>query len=150
MKIAIVGSRRMSNYGKKVISKLSFDKDEIVTIEVSGCNREILQIKIKNGGKYKLFSGENFEELNEKVAEYADFLIIIEGGKNSGTILLANKFVEKNKLVYCVPGRIDDDNSWACNWLISQGAIPLIEFDQLTEGDMIDDNDKDEKTFIDS
>jgi len=129
MKIAMVGSRNMSRYGREVIGLLMNNlknKAEIVTIDVAGCNREIMKYKCK------VFSGDNFELLNEQVADYADSLVIIEGGKNSGTLLLAEKFVEKNKLVYCVPGRITDPNSFACNWLISQGAIPLINTDQLT------------------
>ena len=129
MKIAIVGSRHMSRYGKEVIKLLINNlknKVKIVTINVFGCNKEIIRL-----GADKVFEGENFEKINNDVANYADVLVIIEGGKNSGTLLLAKNFVEKNKLVYCVPGRINDDNSFACNWLISQGAIPLINIDQI-------------------
>lgn len=120
----------MSRYGKEVIGLLMNqlkNKIEIVTINVSGCNREIIRL-----GAGRVFEGEDFELLNEQVASYADMLVIIEGGEKSGTLLLASKFVEKNKLVYCVPGRINDPNSYACNWLISQGAIPLILIDELT------------------
>jgi len=128
--VAIVGSRRMTNYGREVIEiimKEIKDKAEVVTIEVAGCNREI----IRQGAK-KIFRGENFEKLNEEVAEYADMLVIIEGGEKSGTILLANNFVEKGKNVYCVPGRITDDNSQATNWLISQGAGVIFKTEDLT------------------
>lgn len=129
-KIAIVGSRRMSQYGKEVIGKLmnKLKDEEVVTIKVSGCNSEV----IKQGAK-KIFKGEDFEKLNEQVANYADILVIIEGGQKSGTLLLAFKFVEKNKDVYCVPGRITDGGSFATNWLIKQGAIPLVEIDNLTQ-----------------
>lgn len=130
-KVAIVGSRYMSEYGKKVIGELmNFLKNkkiEVVSIRVMGCNSEIIKL-----GAKKIFEGKDFEKLNEQVANYADFLVIVEGGKNSGTILLASKFVEKNKDVYCVPGRITDIGSTATNWLIKQGAIPLIEMDDLT------------------
>ncbi len=127
----------MSRYGKEVIDNLlpKLDDSEVITINVGGCNREIMKYK-----NVKVFSGENFEKLNEEVANYADCLVIIEGSLKSGTILLAEKFVEKNKLVYCVPGRITDDSSYAPNWLIAQGAIPLVSWESLTEGDMIDDN----------
>jgi predicted Rossmann fold nucleotide-binding protein DprA/Smf involved in DNA uptake len=139
-KIAIVGSRYMSEYGKRVIDKLLITNYElriknleIVTIKVMGCNNEVIrkcqELKLKS----KVFEGEYFEKLNEQVANYADMLVIIEGGKNSGTILLASKFVEKNKNVYCVPGRILDEGSSATNWLIKQGAIPLTEMSDLTE-----------------
>lgn len=138
-KIAIVGSRRMSQYGREIINKLSIfndqsknNKTEIVTIKVSGCNGEVIRVCQKQKINIKIFKGDNFQKLNEQVANYADILVIIEGGKNSGTILLASKFVEKSKDVYCIPGRITDENSEATNWLIKQGAIPLIEIDNLT------------------
>ena len=133
-KIAIVGSRYMSDYGKEVIGKIMkvLQKEEVVTIKVTGCNSEIIRMCQRENIKLKVFEGENFQKLNEQVANYADILIIIEGGENSGTILLASKFVEKNKDVYCVPGRITDKGSFATNWLIKQGAIPLVEIDNLT------------------
>jgi predicted Rossmann fold nucleotide-binding protein DprA/Smf involved in DNA uptake len=137
-KIAVVGSRNMSRYGKEVVGRLMkvlANKCEVVTIDVGGCNREVIKL-----GAGKVFVGKNFEKLNEDVSIYADILVIIEGGKKSGTILLAQNFVEKSKLVYAVPGRITDDSAWAPNWLISMGAIPLIYFEGLTEDDMIVDN----------
>lgn len=128
-KIAIVGSRKMSQYGREMIFKLmeGLKEVEVATIRVSGCNAEI----IKRGAK-KIFEGNDFQKLNELLANYADKLVIIEGAKNSGTILLAQKFVEKGKEVYCLPGKINEENSWTPNWLISQGAIPLIDIDNLT------------------
>jgi len=134
-KIAVVGSRYMSGYGKEVIGKIMkmLVKEKVVTIRVMGCNSEVIRVCEKIKQKIRIFKGENFEKLNEEVANYADILVIIEGGKNSGTILLASKFVEKNKNVYCIPGRITDEGSYATNWLIKQGAIPLVEMDDLTE-----------------
>lgn len=138
-KIAIVGSRRMSQYGREIINKLSIinnqfknKKIEIVTIKVSGCNGEVIRMCQKQKINIKVFDGKSFEKLNEQVANYADILVIIEGGKNSGTILLANNFVEKGKNVYCIPGRINDEGSFAPNWLIKQGAMPIISLDDLT------------------
>ncbi|HNY04692.1 MAG TPA: DNA-processing protein DprA [Candidatus Woesebacteria bacterium] len=135
MRIAIVGSRYMSDYGKEVIGILmeKLRDEEVVTIKVSGCNNEVIRVCQKQKIKVKIFKGENFEKLNEQVADYADILVIIEGGEKSGTILLASKFVEKNKNVYCIPGRITDENSEATNWLIKQGAMPIISLDDLTQ-----------------
>ena len=129
----------MSRYGKEVIGELMEslkNKAEVVTIKVMGCNNEIIKM-----GAQKVFEGENFQKLNEEVANYADILVIIEGGKGSGTILLASKFVEKSKDVYCVPGRITDEGSYATNWLIKEGAMPLIEIGDLTEDAKIENND---------
>ena len=69
-------------------------------------------------GAKKVFFGDNFQKINEDVANYADILVIIEDAKNSGTLLLANNFIDKAKEVYCIPGRIDDEGSFATNWLI--------------------------------
>jgi len=147
-KIAVVGSRRMSAYGKEVINQLLIKnyelrnrEVEIVTVRVSGCNREIIRVSEKLKLKIKIFEGENFQKLNYEVADYADCLVIIEGGENSGTILLAQNFVEKGKEVYCVPGRITDEGSVATNWLIRQGAVLLQKVDDLTEGANIENND---------
>lgn len=120
----------MSDYGREVIREImkELSGEEVVTIRIMGCNSEVIRL-----GAKKIFEGVNFEKLNEDVANYADILVIIEGRKNSGTLLLASKFVEKSKNVYCVPGKITDEGSFATNWLIKEGAIPLIEMGDLTE-----------------
>lgn len=130
MKIAVVGSRRMSAYGREIIGKLMAElkHEEVVTIEVSGCNREVMK-----WGAKKVFKGNDFEKLNEEVANYADKLIVVEGGRQSGTLLLAGKFAEKGKSVYGIVGRINEENSFAPNWLVAQGAIPVVEIERLTE-----------------
>ena len=129
-KVAIIGSRKMSAYGKEVIKLLMSelkDKAEVVTIDVAGCNREI----IKQGAK-KIIKGNNFEILNQELADYADMLVVIEGGKNSGTVLVAKCFLDLGKEVWAVPGRITEENSWTVNYLIKNGAIPLTEMADLT------------------
>lgn len=125
-----MGSRMMSQYCKKVIEMIMRelkDKAEVVTIEVAGCNREVIRL-----GAKKIFSGDNFEKLNNNLANYADFLIVIEGGENSGTLLAAKCFLDLGKEVWAVPGRIDDPNSKMSNYLIKNGATPLIEPADLT------------------
>lgn len=131
MKVAVVGSRFMSEYGKRVIGDLmnllKNKKIEVVTIRVSGCNSEVIRL-----GAQKIFEGDNFQKINEDVADYADILVIVEGGRGSGTLMLASNFIDKGKNVYCVPGRITDEGSYATNWLIGEGAIPIIELENLT------------------
>ena len=126
-----MGSRFMSEYGKRVIGDLmnllKNKKIEVVTIRVSGCNSEVIRL-----GAQKIFEGDNFQKINEEVADYADILVIVEGGRGSGTLMLASNFIDKGKNVYCVPGRITDEGSYATNWLIGEGAIPIIELENLT------------------
>jgi predicted Rossmann fold nucleotide-binding protein DprA/Smf involved in DNA uptake len=138
-KVAIIGSRRMSPYGKEVINQLlitnyelKIKNLEIVTIRVSGCNSEVIKRCEEIGLKCKIFEGENFEKLNEELAEYADILVVIEGGNKSGTILAAKNFLDLGKEIWAVPGRITDENSEMTNYLIDNGARPLIEVTDLT------------------
>ena len=72
-KIAIVGSRRMSQYGKEVINKLLMTNDqlnnknvEIVTIKVSGCNSEVMRICQKRKININVFEGKNFHKVWKK------------------------------------------------------------------------------------
>jgi len=136
MKMAVVGSRFMSEYGKRVIGDLmnllKNKKIEVVTIRVSGCNSEMIKVSEKLKLKIKIFEGNNFQKINDEVANYADILVIVEGGRGSGTLMLASNFIDKGKNVYCVPGRITDEGSYATNWLIGEGAIPIIELENLT------------------
>jgi predicted Rossmann fold nucleotide-binding protein DprA/Smf involved in DNA uptake len=124
MKIVIVGSRRMSEYGRKVIEMLlpKIEKEgmEIGTGRVQGCNAYVIKTA---KDKVKVFEPKyGFEKMNEELAEWGEILLVIEGGKESGTILLAEKFLEKGKEVWAVPGRIDEPNSEAANFLIKNGA----------------------------
>lgn len=125
MKIGIIGSRKMSEYGKRVVDKISKLKIEIWTIKTAGINNRLI------GGGAKYIEGENFYENNKKLADICDKLLIIEAGKNSGTILVAKEFLDLGKEVWAVPGRIDDEQSVGCNYLIQNGAMILMEVDEL-------------------
>lgn len=127
MKIGVIGSRKMSEYGKKVVDKIIKLNLDIWTIKTSGINSRL----IAGGAKY--IEGENFYENNKKLAEICDKLLIIEAGENSGTILVAKEFLDLGKEVWAVPGRIDDEQSKGCNYLIKNGAMMLTEIEDLVE-----------------
>jgi DNA processing protein len=75
------------------------------------------------GGKIKIIdTKDGFEKMNVEIANESDKLIVVEGGKNSGTILVAWAFLDVGKEVWAVPGRINDPNSVATNFLINNGA----------------------------
>lgn len=124
MRLVIAGSRRMSGYGKKVIEKLVPELIakgvEIGTGRVQGCNDWVKRV---GGSNIRVFKpDEGFEKMNEELAKWGEGLLAIEGGKESGTILLAEKFLEKGKDVWAVPGGIFEENSKATNFLIKNGA----------------------------
>lgn len=130
----------MSDYGNKVINRLLKENlelgskgFEVVTIKVFGCNGEVINVCQKLKIKTRIFEGDNYEKINELVANYADCLLVIEGGERSGTLLLAQKFVEKSKRVLVIPGRIFDEGSFAPNWLAMQGAEMILNINNLTE-----------------
>ena len=114
----------MSRYGREVIEKLVPELVkkgvELATGRVRGCNGWIAKT---GGSKVKVFElHDSFEKMNEELAEWGEGLVVVEGGRESGTILLAEKFLEKGKEVWAVPGRITDENSVATNFLIKNGA----------------------------
>jgi len=116
----------MSGYGKKVINMLMSKLDNVATIDVSGCNREVIRL-----GAKKIFTGDDFEKLNVALAEYVDKLIVVEGGENSGTFLVAQAVMEAGKEVWAIPGRITDSGSVAPNWLLKNGAKILTDLTDI-------------------
>lgn len=74
-----------------------------------------------------------FPRRNRIVAALSDYLIIIEASANSGTIITADLALEMGKEVFVVPGTIYNEQSYGCNKLLSQGATPLYDLEQLIE-----------------
>jgi len=123
MKIAIIGCRKLDEYRKKVIEKI-IEKDwEVVTINIGETNKYIINYCNKNKINLEMVEIERtIGEANLKISEKAEMLIVVSGGENSGTILVAKNFLDLGKEVLAVPGRIDDELSWAPNFLIKNGA----------------------------
>ena len=127
MKIAIIGSRKIDGYRKKVIEKIIDKNYQYCTINIGASNKYVIELCQKIGAKIDVVEVENMEKANLEIAEMADVLIVVGGGKNSGTILVAQNFLEKNKNIYAVPGNIDDELSWAPNYLIASGSGVIYE-----------------------
>lgn len=129
MIIAVVGSRKMSDYGKRVVAHLVpgiiARGWKVVTASVAGVNQEV----IKQGAE--VVSGANMYEVNVNLAKMADKLIIVEGGEKSGTILVAKEAIELGKEVWVVPGRWFDQGSKIGLFLIRNGAKVLTEVADL-------------------
>jgi Predicted Rossmann fold nucleotide-binding protein involved in DNA uptake len=58
-------------------------------------------------------------------------VIVVEAKERSGALITADMALEDNRDVYAIPGRIDSSLSKGCNKLIQEGAIPLINFNEL-------------------
>ncbi len=79
-------------------------------------------------------SKETFPIRNRIVAAFCDALIVIETKKKGGSIITANYANDYNKDVFAIPGRIDDERSEGCNYLIqTQKAFLLNNANDLIE-----------------
>ena len=73
----------------------------------------------------------NFISRNEIIAHIADALIIIQGKKRSGTLNTLNAAMNLNKEIYGLPGNIDNELSFAPNYAIKCGALPICDINSL-------------------
>lgn len=74
-----------------------------------------------------------FLERNRIVSGLADVVVITEAAARSGTLNTAAHAIAQGKEVYAVPGNITSPMSAGCNYLLRQGATPLVNVDDLIE-----------------
>lgn len=63
-----------------------------------------------------------FPQRNRIIAGLADYVIVMEARKKSGSLITADYAMEQGKEVYALPGRVTDALSEGTNHLIQQGA----------------------------
>lgn len=68
----------------------------------------------------------SFPQRNRLMAAYADAVLIIEAEEKSGTLITARLAMEYNRDVLVIPGSIYSETSKGTNYLISQGAQPVM------------------------
>lgn len=93
---------------------------------------------------------------NRIISGLSSHVIIVEAGLKSGALITASYALEQGKEIYSVPGNIMNYSSAGTNKLISDGAIPLININDLISdmgvnsidnGDELKDLSEDEKKF---
>lgn len=95
-------------------------------------NRDLAAKMLKNGGLLTEFmSGsnpdrENFPKRNRIIAGMADATIVVEASIKGGALITAELANSYNKDVYAFPGRINDEFSEGCNFLIKTNRAGLI------------------------
>jgi DNA processing protein len=96
-------------------------------------NRSLAQRICKQGGLVTEFmSGtnpdkENFPKRNRIIAGVADAVIVVEAGKKGGALITADIANSYNRDVFAVPGRLMDEFSAGCNFLIKTNKAALIQ-----------------------
>lgn len=73
----------------------------------------------------------HFPERNRIIAGLAETLLVVEAKRKSGSLISANLALNENRNVCAIPGRIDSPLSRGCNELISAGAKPIIDINDL-------------------
>lgn len=108
------------------------------TVAVLGCGLDIiyppenldLYRKIEQAGAiYSEFpfgrraDRQSFPMRNRIVAGLSDAVIVVESDVNGGSMITARFAGEQGRLLFAVPGRIDQSSSAGCHQLIRDGAI---------------------------
>ncbi|OLS01747.1 DNA-processing protein DprA [Tissierella creatinophila] len=75
----------------------------------------------------------NFPQRNRIITGLSLGLIVIEAKEKSGTSITAHHALEQGKDVFALPGNINSIYSEGTNKLIKDGAIPLLEMDDILE-----------------
>ena len=95
-------------------------------------NRSTAEKMLENGGLLSEYpSGtipdrENFPQRNRIVAGIADATIVIEAGIKGGALITAEIANSYNRDVFAFPGRVGDDYSEGCNFLIRNNKAALL------------------------
>ena len=95
-------------------------------------NRPVADKMLLNGGLLTEFpSGtkpdrENFPQRNRIVAGMADATVVVEAGLKGGALITAEIANSYNRDVYAFPGRINDEYSEGCNFLIRNHKAALL------------------------
>jgi DNA processing protein len=69
---------------------------------------------------------QNYLEQNRILCGLSKSLIIIEAGMTSGTMITAKYALEENREIYAVVGSLKSIKKMGTNFLIKQGANPII------------------------
>ena len=74
-----------------------------------------------------------FPQRNRIISGLSEATVIVEAGLNSGSLITACLAEEQGRPVYGVPGNIDAVTSHGVNMLIRDGAVPLVDVDDLLQ-----------------
>lgn len=95
-------------------------------------HRELAAKMLKNGGLLTEFlpgtspERENFPKRNRIIAGMADVTIVVEASIKGGALITAEIANSYNRDVYAFPGRVNDEFSEGCNFLIKTNRAGLI------------------------
>lgn len=95
-------------------------------------HRRLARKMMDNGGLLTEFPSatipdrENFPKRNRIIAGLADAVIVVEASQKGGALITANLANDYNRDVFAFPGRVTDEYSAGCHWLIRYHKAALI------------------------
>ena len=118
----------------KTIAVLGSGLDNIYPKE----NIKLVEEIIKNNGlvisEYPLGTKplkNHFPARNRIISGLSDSILVIEARKNSGTNITVDFALEQGKDVFVIPGNIYSKTSDGTNFLITEGAIPVLSYKDI-------------------
>jgi len=96
-------------------------------------NKQLAKKILENGGWLTEFMSdtnpdrENFPKRNRIIAGMVDTITVIESAKRGGALITANIAQSYNRDIFALPGRVDDEYSEGCNFLIKTNRAALIQ-----------------------
>jgi len=89
------------------------------------------KMKLRGGIVTEFISGtnpdrENFPQRNRVIAGLADLTIVIESDIRGGSLITAEQANSYNRDVMAIPGRVDDQYSSGCNYLIKMNKANVL------------------------
>ncbi|MEE4260487.1 MAG: DNA-processing protein DprA [Bacteroidales bacterium] len=121
--------RRALDVGMDTIGVLGHGLDRIYPAQ----NRKMAEKMIEQGGLMTEFMSdtrpdrENFPKRNRIVAGMSDAVLVVESDRKGGALITAEIANSYNRDVFAVPGRIGDDYSRGCHFLIKTNRAALAE-----------------------
>ena len=118
----------------KTIAVLGSGLDNIYPKE----NIKLVEDIIKNNGlvisEYPLGIKplkQHFPARNRIISGLSDSVLVVEARKNSGTNITVDFALEQGKDVFVIPGNIYSKTSDGTNFLITEGAIPVLSYKDI-------------------
>ncbi len=128
-------------YGIDIAAHKAALQNDLATVGVLGhgldriypaLHREVAEKMVSCGGLLTEFCSQsildraNFPKRNRIIAGMADAVIVVEATKTGGALITAEIANSYNKDVFAVPGRIDNEVSEGCNFLIKTNRAHLL------------------------
>jgi len=136
--VAVLGTRIDDIYPRAHISlaREIIEKNGAIISEYAPKNQKNAPIAPaeyldESTGKRSINQYASFLYRNRIISGLSDIVVVVEAAERSGSLNTATHALEQGKEVFAVPGNITNPYSQGCNKLISQGATPYTEPDDI-------------------